>query len=329
MGIQYTGGTGVPHRRFEDEFLSHRKCSEWWYSTSYLEDEENRLYSFQFTLARIRLAGVRFYMLLTAVTDIASHQHYYTQYQDFLGNKVTGNSRETAFGDVAGIQYSANEKCTAGHMELAMKGKEYTLKLQMQSSKVPVWHCEDGKLQMGILDDPRQVTYYFSMTNLAVQGEMTLNGNAHKVKGKAWFDRQGGTCKLTNPLTNWEWFSLRFFDNEEIMLFSFPQNGYTDGTYIKENGSYRRLARYQVDPQEFFTEESTKFKFSCGWKVLMPGIKEEEYLIRPMADGQFNVFFFELLAEIINRDGKRVGYCVVELLPGARNKKLNPLLALK
>jgi hypothetical protein len=48
--------------------------------------------------------------------------------------------------------------------------------------------------------------------------------------------------------------------------------------------------------------------------------------------GEFDyqiIFFFELLAEVINPQGVRVGYCFVELLPGARNKKLNALLAFK
>ncbi|MDR1536654.1 MAG: hypothetical protein LBU32_01420 [Clostridiales bacterium] len=46
----------------------------------------------------------------------------------------------------------------------------------------------------------------------------------------------------------------------------------------------------------------------------------KKYDISPKADGMFNVFFFELLAEIIDADGKLVGYGFVELLPGVRNK---------
>ncbi len=327
--VVYTDGTGVPHRGFEDEFLTHRKCSEWWYATGYLEDEEENLYSFQFTLAKIKIAGIKFHMLLTAVTDIGTQKHYYAQHQDFIGKSITSDLRETTFGNLASIRYSPNEKSSLSNMELSMKAKEYELNLSMRSQKAPVWHCEDGKLQMGILDAPSQVTYYYSLTNLFADGILILNGKEHKVNGKAWFDRQGGTCRLTNPLTNWEWFSLRFFDSEEIMLFSFPRTGYADGTYIKEDGTYQRLNDYQIEPLDFFTEPSTKYRFSCGWKIKTNDIKDGEYIVKPVTDGQFNVFFFELLAEIINKEGKRVGYCVVELLPGARNKRIKPWLALK
>ena len=327
--IIYADGIGVPHKRFEDEFLTHRKCSEWWYATGYLEDEEGSLFSFQFTLAKIKVLGVKFHMLLTSVTDIQTNSHYYGQQQAFFGKDIVTTPQETAFGNLASVKYSPNEKSTLGNMETAINAKEYELRLDLRAQKAPVWNCEEGKLQMGILDDPKQITYYFSFTNLAAEGTLILNGKQHQVKGKAWFDRQGGPYQLTNPLTNWEWFSFRFFDNEEVMLFSFPQTKYADGTYIRENGKYQRLSNYSIEPLDFITEPNTKYKFSCGWKVKINNIKEEEYLVKPVTDGQFNVFFFELLAEVLNKQGERVGYCFVELLPGARNRKIKPLLAFK
>jgi len=327
--IEYTDGIGVPHKGFEDEFLTHKKCSEWWYATGYLEDEENNLFSFQFTLAKIKIAGIKFHMLLTSVTDINAHKHYYGQQQAFGVKNIISTLHETTFGNLASIKYAPNENSILGNMEVSIKAKEYELSLDMRALKAPVWHCEDGKLQMGIRDVPKQITYYYSFTNLSAEGIMVLDGKEHKVKGKAWFDRQGGTYQLTNPLTNWEWFSFRFFDNEEVMLFSFPQTNYADGTYIRENGKYQRLNNYHIEPLDFITEPDTKYIFSFGWKVKIDNIKEEEYLVRPVTNGQFNVFFFELLAEVLNKQGKRVGYCFVELLPGARNKKIKTMLAFK
>ena len=40
-------------------------------------------------------------------------------------------------------------------------------------------------------------------------------------------------------------------------------------------------------------------------------------------DGQLNLFYFELLADVKDKSGKNVGYCVVELLPGVYNEKMN------
>jgi hypothetical protein len=62
------------------------------------------------------------------------------------------------------------------------------------------------------------------------------------------------------------------------------------------------------------------YKFSFGWKVGMKGVKDEEYTIIPKINGQLNLFYFEMLADIQDRSGKVVGYCFVELLPGVYNK---------
>jgi hypothetical protein len=102
------------------------------------------------------------------------------------------------------------------------------------------------------------------------------------------------------------------------MLFSFPQDDYRDGTYIEKSGRYRRLSDYTITPLSF-TEAGGK-KFSFGWTVEMKGIMDEQYRIIPKIDGQLNLFYFELLADIKDRDGRNVGYCVVELLPGVYNE---------
>lgn len=316
--IQYTTSSGVPHQSMEEEFLSHKKGSEWWYCTGILHDPVGKIFSFQFTLARIRIYGIQFHILMTALTDFETRRHYYAQYPTFLGRNITLTSDTVALEEKAGMNFSARE------LKLNMKDAAYKLSLTMDVAKHPVWHCEDGKLKMG-LDDPKERTYYWSYTNLVASGKLVLENKEYAVTGKAWFDKQGGTYTLTSRWTNWEWFSMRFFDDEEVMLFSFPQDDYQDGTYIEKTGSYRRLNDYAISPLDF-TDAGGK-KFSYGWEVKIKGIKDEEYTIIPKIDGQINLFYFELLADIKDRAGKNVGYCVVELLPGVYNEKVSNIAA--
>lgn len=313
--IQYTNSLGVPHLEMKDEFLTHKKGSEWWYCTGFITNEEGRLFSFQFTLARVRIYFAQFHILMTALTDFENGKHYYAQQPIFFGKDLTLTSQKVGFGDAAVMGFSEEG------LTIDVHDKDYTLSLKMSTEKSPVWHCEDGVLKMGV-DDPKQTTYYWSYTNLAASGTLDFGGRTHTVTGKAWFDKQGGTYTLTDRRTNWEWFSLRFFDNEEIMLFSFPQDGYQDGTYIDRSGNYHRLNQYTITPLDF-TEAGGK-KFSCGWKVNLNSLKDGEYEIIPIMDGQMNLFYFELLAEIRDIKGDKVGYCVTELLPGVYNE-INPL----
>lgn len=309
--IQYTTSPGVPPQRMEDEFLAHKNGSEWWYCTGFINDETGKLFSFQFTLARVRIYRVQFHILMTALTDFQTKKHYYAQKPIFFGRNVTTTSEKVGLNGIAEMEFSERE------LKLSMGGDDYSLSLEMSAVKSPVWHCDKGVLKMGV-DEPKETTYYWSYTNLATMGKMILGNREHTVSGKSWFDKQGGTYTLTNRWTNWEWFSLRFFDEEEIMLFSFPQSNYQDGTYIEKSGKFRRFNNYEITPLDF-THAGGK-KFSCGWKVEIRGVKDELYTILPKIDGQLNLFYFELLADIKDRSGKNVGYCVVELLPGVYNE---------
>lgn len=314
--IIMTEGTGIPHRTFEDEFLTHRPCSEWWYCTGYLQDAQGRLFGYQFTLAKVKICGIRFHILITSVTDFETKKHYNTQTPIFFHRDITTTGQTLACGSKTVLTLAPNEFSSMGRMTLHMESSDFCLDVEMQATKGAVWQCADGVVQMGIPDDEKERTYYYSFTNLATTGTLMLNGQAHEhLSGKTWFDRQGGPYSLTDPRCNWEWFSLRFFDESEAMLFAFPQSNSYDGTFIATDGTYRRMADYQLAATKVITYQG--MKFSSGWDLTMNGKK---YTLTPKAEGMFNVFFFELLADIVDEDGQSVGYCFVELLPGVRNK---------
>lgn len=218
-----------------------------------------------------------------------------------------------------GVDGQAEIRFREQNLEINITTKDYSLSLDMNAVKSPVWHCDNGVLRMG-LDDPKQTTYYWSYTNLRATGKLVLGNKEFKVSGKAWFDRQGGTYNIINRWTHWEWFSMRFFDNEEVMLFSFPQSHYQDGTFISKDGKYKRLNDYDIVPLGF--TEAGGHKFSLGWKVKMKDVKDEEYTIIPKMDGQLNLTYYELLADVKDKKGDTVGYCVVELLPGVYNEHI-------
>jgi len=299
---------------FEREWLCHKGISEWWYATGYFHDENGRLFSFQYTLVRIHVHAVRMYMLMLAVTDIETGRHHFVQVPAFSGKGIVIDASMLCFRDTAVLT-----KEESG-MHITAKAADFNYDLFLDYGKGAFWHCDNGKLQMGI-PSRKATTLYYSYTNMPVSGTIMLDGVAHEVKGKAWFDKQGGTYPITKPECMWEWFSLRFFDNEEMMLFSFPQNGYVDGTYIRADRTCARLNSYIITPKKFMTAGT--YKFSCEWEVELPGLKDGHYLIRPLTDGQLNLVYFELLAGICRDSGELAGYCVVELLPGAYNSKIS------
>ena len=311
--IEFTASLGIPPQSMADEFLCHKKFSEWWYCTGYLNEESGKMYSFQFTLARVLVYRIRLYILMTALSDIETGKHYYSQFLIPFGRNLTIQAEKIGLNGKAELQFEER------NLDLSITTNDYSLSLNMHAVKPPVWHCDNGVLRMGI-DDPKERTYYWSYTNLRVNGTLLLDNQDFKVSGKAWFDKQGGTYNIINRWTHWEWFSMRFFDDDEVMLFSFPHVDYQDGTFIDKSGNYKRLTNYTILPLGFTQAGGRRFSF--GWKVEMKDIKDEKYTIIPKMDGQLNLTYFELLADIKDKKGNTVGYCIVELLPGVYNERI-------
>ena len=320
-------GYTIPYREtdhgdFDAEWSPHKKVSGWWYITGYLTDLERpeRLYSYQYTLLRARIYRVTVTVLQLALTDFTTGQHFFKQRFSFHERKFFADENSIQFPPLALLQRHADD------ISLTVTTDEFSLNLNLDYGKGAFWHGDDGVLVMGEPDDPVQRTVYYSYTNMPTGGEVVLHNSpgekiALKVTGKSWLDRQWGPYRLIEPATHWEWFSLRFFDDEEVMLFAFPQHPYYDGTYIDKAGNRQLIRNYQYTPKELI--EVDGFVFSKGWDLVLPGIKDERYQIRPIMDGQMNLAYFELLAEIINPRNERVGFCFVELLPGVRNPGKN------
>ncbi len=205
-------------------------------------------------------------------------------------------------------------------------GDNFAFTLDLEYGKGAVWHCDNGKLFMGV-ESEKQTTFYYSYTNMPTKGKINLDGKEILVEGNTWFDKQGGNFNFLSTHTHWEWFSMRFYDNEEIMLFNFPQQNYADGTYIKADKSYHRLNNYSMKPLN--SVEVNGYKFSCGWEVDLPNVKDGHYTIIPLIEGQLNLAYFEQLCRIYDSNKKEVGLCFVELLPGVYNKKLDAKLLIK
>ncbi|MCL2299995.1 MAG: carotenoid 1,2-hydratase [Firmicutes bacterium] len=296
-----------------EEWIAHRRCQDWWYCTGVVRDDGGKLFTYQFTILRLSVLGIRFYLLMLALTDFSAGKHYYYQTISPSAKEFTLTPGEIAYGGMA--RAVRNES----GMSLTIRHKRFSLDLDLDYGKGAAWHCDNGNLIMGT-GGGKYSTQYYSYPNMPTAGTLTLNGQARAVRGKTWFDKQYGPFPLLSRLTHWEWFSLRFDDGEEVMLFSFPQDDYRDGTYIRKDGAYERLQNYTITPHGLVCPDG-RTAYSCGWDIQLPGVKEESYTVKPLLEGQMNMGYYELLAGVYNPAGEQVGFSFAELLPGARSKK--------
>lgn len=314
------------HGDFNEEWAAHHRVNDWWYVTGYLRnaDRPGNLYSYQFTMFSPRHFGKTFSVLHLGFTDMQTGEHLFEQKVRLTG-KNTAIDQDT----VSFLPFSRLQKHAQG-ISLTAKTKGLELVLDLDPGKGAFWHGDNGVMVMGLPDDLRQRTVYYSYPNMPTSGSVKFtDGSGRRYEfaatGKSWFDRQWGPFRMFNAASYWEWFSIRFFDDEEVMLFAFPQHRYYDGTFIDKDRKARRILDYEYSYHRL--NHQRNLAFSYGWDIVLPGIKTEKYRVLPMNEGQYNGRYYELIANVTDTEGNEVGYCFAELLPGIRRgaKKFNIL----
>lgn len=315
------------HRDADYEWSPHDRGSEWWYLTGQLADQSGKSYFYQITIFRSFLVRQRVYLGETYVlhlsfTDPSTGQHLFSEEVRLPSARV--------YGDAHCIVFEDNRICRDGQaLRVTANSRNLRLRLAGTPTKGAVWHGRDGRIIMGHPHRPAERSYYYSYTNIPTTGTLSFKPPNQdwvtiKAAGKSWFDRQWGLFSETG----WEWFSLRFFDDEEIMLYAFPKTGHREGTFIDRAGRttifdtyhyrvtrfgrFSRLARFgQLGRLRRLDDK----KMGLGWALEVP-MKDQHYQVIPLVDDQFNPSkvtpYWEGLCKVLDATGTLVGYAVVE-----------------
>ena len=135
------------HGSFEEEWGNHDGSSEWWYATGFLHDEEQNLYSYQFTLNKLCVAGTLRFMSVLSVTDFANNNHLTTQP---LANEENITIEQYDIG-VDGISLLHREKDRM-LIKVTPLDQDFSFELELKNGKGSFWHCDNGVLKMGSED---------------------------------------------------------------------------------------------------------------------------------------------------------------------------------
>ena len=81
-------------------------------------------------------------------------------------------------------------------------------------------------------------------------GGIIVNGRAEESStftGTAWFDHQWGNFTNDPSASHWDWFSCRFDDRTELMLYRF-RDGHASGTAVDRAGHGRLVTSFAAKP---------------------------------------------------------------------------------
>jgi predicted secreted hydrolase len=281
----FTYKLALPGRKisFPADHYSHPDFkTEWWYYTGHLETESGKKYGYQVTFFRF---GVRdrqkeanekplfteLYMAHFALSDIAAKKFIFRErinrgYDDKAG---AATDRYRVWNEDWKVEGDARNH------SIEVKDRETQLRLWVKSQKPPVLHGQNGLSQKG--EGEGRASYYYSLTRMQTDGELTIDGKKEKVRGLTWMDHEFGSNQLREDQIGWDWFSIQLDNQTELMLYLIRRKDgspdpYSSGTLVKPDGTTKHLALndFRIEVLDRWKSPKSGATYPMKWKVLIP-----------------------------------------------------------
>jgi len=285
---------------------AHAAPIEWWYYSGHLVDPQGHHYGFELTFFKlypppgVNLIGpIPAYALMEkvyvghfAVTDVA-RQRFASAQRSTVWGYQGGSSMDRYRVYVA--DWSAEALGSPDHQHIQAGGDGYRIDLTLTSQKPPALNgATPGIQSMG----PGGTSYYVSHTRMAVNGTLGVDCGFlacrdQKVTGQAWEDHQWGDFQMTG-YAGWDWFSLQFSDDTELMLYLIrgEKGGLATaaGSFVTKDGRTVHLTKqdFRVTPTGSWTSPSTGAVYPMGWRVRVPRYGIDVKVAPVMKDQEMN-----------------------------------------
>ncbi|CAN5584564.1 lipocalin-like domain-containing protein [soil metagenome] len=267
--------------------------TEWWYWTGNLEAEDGRRFGFQLTIFRSAMTpdttvddresdwGTnQLYMGHVGITDVAAGRHYAEERLRRGAVGLAGAQAEpfrTWLDDWSAELMPDVDASGFGMLPVRLRASAQgaALDLRLIPQKSAVLQGDRGLSQKG--PEPGNASYYFSLTRISAEGTIMINGDAIRVRGLAWMDREWSTSALGAGQVGWDWFSLQLSDGRDLMVYQLRRtDGSIDpiskGSLVEADGSYRRIdsTEFTLTPLGHWTSPLGA-RYTVQWQVEIPG----------------------------------------------------------
>ena len=215
--------------------------TEWWYVTGNARADDGQEFGFQITFFRVRPR-----VDPTNPSAFAAHQVLFAHVavSDAHSTRLLHDSRSARAGfGIANARLGDGDisirdwrlvRLSSGVWRTRVTARGFAFDLTLRPTQPPLLQGERGFSRKG--PNPAEASYYYSVPQLAVQGEIKIGDVSHAISGKAWLDREWSSNYLNPVAVGWDWTGLNFDDGSALMLFHIRR---ADGTSLWGGGSYR------------------------------------------------------------------------------------------
>ncbi|HEX4084160.1 MAG TPA: lipocalin-like domain-containing protein [Chthoniobacteraceae bacterium] len=277
--------------------------TEWWYFTGQLRGADGREYGYETTWFRqgviphppanvSRFIKGDFKFAHFAISNIAAGQFHY-------GQKIArGAYGEAGCGDgtpgpLAWIDDWRLTVLPDGAWHIAAEHDGNALDLTLAPEKPPVIEGKQGISRKSAGEG--HASCYYSYTRMRAAGTLTLAGGPPlQVSGETWFDHEWATNQLSKDQAGWDWFSVQFSGNTELMLYQMRlKDGRADpvssGAYTRKDGTvvYLDARDFHLTPLEWWKaprDHGPAPAYPIRWRIEVPSLGLACEISTPLKD---------------------------------------------
>lgn len=243
---------------------------EWWYVVGHLRGA-GRSFGYEttvFKLHRVRLpdfsSPISLYRTDLAITD-ENGKRFYHRISYYFPQSASVSNR-TLNVDVGNARLSGpSPAAMALHAAFASGAIDLHL-----SSKKPAMDV-GGRGYLSFADG---YTYYYSLTDLASRGTITLLGQRYRVTGISWLDHQWGSWSWS-AVKGWTWMALQLANGVQLSVFDFRSAaGRVRGvSLLMKDGRLRTVRDISFQPLGVWASPHTAGRYPSGFAVRIPSLR--------------------------------------------------------
>ncbi|HXG58781.1 MAG TPA: lipocalin-like domain-containing protein [Thermoanaerobaculia bacterium] len=273
--------------------------TEWWYYSGHLRTGSGRRYGFELTFFRVGVTppdtpsttrwDLRHLSLAHfAVTDVNGKRFRYYE-------KLNRSSPFTA-GAASGFLHVFNEGWSVttardGSWRLTASAGGDAIDLTLRPRKPPAIHGENGISVKA--EGAGYASHYYSMTRLDAEGSIAAGGRPReRCSGSAWMDHEFGSALLRETQQGWDWFSLQFDNETELMLYVMRRRDGTadvtsSGSLVTPEGNVIAIRHDQIRirPLRRWKSPRSGGVYPMGWKIEVASL-DLAVTLQPLLDDQ-------------------------------------------
>jgi predicted secreted hydrolase len=257
--------------------------TEWWYYTGHFESESGKRYGYQVTFFRFGLRDrqpevkdkaplfTELYMAHFALSDLNQKKFYFRERINRGYGERAGAATDRYFVWNEDWKVTGDAK---NHL-LEVNDRGTGLRLKLTSLKPPVLHGQNGLSQKG--EGEGRASYYYSLTRMKTEGELTLDGKKERIRGLSWMDHEFGSNQLREDQVGWDWFSIQLDNQTELMLYLIRHKDgspdpYSSGTLVSADGTTKHLALkdFRIEVLDRWKSPKSGGNYPMKWKVSIP-----------------------------------------------------------